>query len=162
MRSQTAGECLDLFRERFSLTKVYVLHKDSYDPSIDSKFWVQDDPDNVVTPIRSTDDIGTVISALGAAPAGQTYGILVLPADRFFAEREAIFTAANPKAFKTFWSVPDFVAPNKASGGHGVSQVNSGRYMASQVDKIWETHAIPKNPRWLVVSAKDDFTTVWQ
>ena len=34
--------------------------------------------------------------------------------------------------------------------------------MASQVDKIWDNNnAIPRNPRWLVVSPKRDFTPLF-
>jgi hypothetical protein len=160
MRSQHAGECMEEFREGLSdLKRVYVLHKGGYEPSNAAKFWVEDGDGNQLVTIATGDTTANVIASLDMAPAGQEYGLLVLPADRFFSEREAIFTAAAGRNFKTFWSVTDFVGPNKAYGGHGVPQKTAGRYMAWQVDKIWDNNGrIPKNPRWLTVKKADVVT----
>ena len=129
------------------LTKIYILHKASYTPSEDAIYWLPNDTLNVMVPIALADNIATTISNLPQAPAGETYGILVLPADRFFGERETSISAATSRRFPTYWSVTDFVGQGGAAGGCGVPQLLSGRFMAERVANIWTKNAIP-TPRF--------------
>jgi ABC-type uncharacterized transport system substrate-binding protein len=147
MRSQNTGDCCEEFRESLpDLTRIYFLHKAGYTPSEDAKYWLPNDPLNVSVPIALADNIATTISNLAQAPSGETYGILVLPADRFFGERANLITAATSKGFPTYWSVTDFVGAGGAFGGYGVPQAVSGRFMAERVANIWTNTAIPSPP----------------
>ena len=103
-----------------------------------------------MVPIALADNIATTISNLPQAPAGETYGILVLPADRFFGERETSISAATSRRFPTYWSVTDFVGQGGAAGGCGVPQLLSGRFMAERVANIWTKNAIP-TPRFVSI-----------
>jgi hypothetical protein len=148
MRSQNTGDCYEEFRSSLpDLTRIYILHKAGYTPSEDADYWLPNDSLNVLVPIALTDNIATTISNLDQAPTGETYGILVLPADRFFGDRKALIDAATLRGFPTYWSVTDFVDDaGGAFGGCGVPQVVAGRFMAERVANIWTKNAIPSPP----------------
>ena len=154
MRSQNIGDCYEEFRGSLpDLTRISFLHKAGYTPSEDAKYWLPNDQQNVLVPIALGDDIATSISKLEQAPAGETYGILLLPADRFFGEREILISAATSRGFPTYWSVPDFVGPGQggAAGGCGVPQLLSGRFMAERVANIWTNKGAIPTPRFVPI-----------
>ena len=85
-------------------------------------------------------------------------GLLVLPADWFFAEPQHITDLARQQQLPDFWPVTDWVNSNASSaiGGYGVSQQRCGELLGEQIAEVWK-NGIPKGPgkRWLAVKDSD-------
>jgi hypothetical protein len=127
-RPQLIRQCLNKFKALLPQGHaIYALHRVDNFPSALALRKIR----HLVTPVpvKDTDDPAAIVGNLTKA----THGLLVLPADRFFAAGDAIVTAANP--MPTYWTTPDW--PAGSTGAFGYPQYSCGRYMAERVARIW-------------------------
>jgi hypothetical protein len=130
-RPQLIKRCLQRFRLKFPNRTYYALHRVGNFASEDALRKIR--ARVTVVPVLDTDDPATIVEDL--QPDG-TMGLLVLPADRFFAVASEIVTAAGQMA--TYWTTPDWPPPNALSGAHGYRQAICGQYMAERVACFWQ------------------------
>jgi len=124
--------------------KIYVLHKKDYYPSEEAlKRLKESNPYNSkieVVEVSSYGEIEDKISGI-AGPGG----LLILPADWFFAKASKIFPIVQRKGLPDFWPVTDWVKQDGtgAVAGYGVSQLMSGEILAQQIGEYWKTNQFP-------------------
>lgn len=136
--------------------QVVVLHDSNYTPSEDGLDKIkQAYPHAQDRNVHSPNDVKNVI-----ANASPKTGVLLLAVDWMFGSARDIIGWASNKGALDFWLVTDWVVPTSnasAFGGYGVPQERSGRYLAPQLDAIW--NGGQPNPRWKHVQPND---RVWK
>jgi hypothetical protein len=67
-------------------------------------------------------------------------GLLILPADWFFAARQEITEWARQQQLPDFWPVTNWVIGDQKSpiGGFGVSQQKCGELLGEQIAEVWK------------------------
>jgi hypothetical protein len=146
LRPQLASVGISKFKKaQPTLTKIVLLHRQSYGPSDQAKKSLgSKKPPVKLATVKDTDDPSVEVSKWRSlVPANEVHGLFVLPADRFFGWATEIQTAAEAagaakSAMKTFWSTTDW--PKNSDGGYGFPQKVCGRYMAERVASIWENN----------------------
>lgn len=146
------------FKKRGNIKKVYALARAGYSPSDKASAWLGKKVEDFIY-VADTDDIQDAINHI---PNVADRGLLVLPADRFFAFADDIvqWTGSMP----TFWSAPDYPM-DPSFGGYGIAQNTCGRFLAERVASIWKNesagqtglNAIP-NPKWVAIDP--DYATL--
>jgi hypothetical protein len=136
-RPQLIRQCLSRFNRHVPRgTIIHALHRQDHVPSTDALRRLGNRVQ--IEPVKDTEDPGSVVDRIDVR-AG-THGLLVLPADRFFAAAADIHRRATAKRMPTFWTTPDW--PADANGAYGYKQEVCGRYMAERVGRIWD-HNVP-------------------
>jgi hypothetical protein len=140
-----------------ALTKVYVLVKEGYPPCLDALRQIEKSnvgPGPTVVNVPNASDIESTIVNLDK----NSGGLLVLPADWFFAEPQHITDVARLQQLPDFWPVTDWVnsSDSSAIGGYGVSQQRCGELLGEQIAEVWK-NGVPKGAgkRWLFVKDSD-------
>jgi hypothetical protein len=131
--------------------KIYVLHKKDYYPSEQALNKLKENnPYGSKIEVVEISSYGEIESKInGIAGPG---GLLILPADWFFAKASKIFPVVQSKGLPDFWPVTDWVKPDGtgAVAGYGVSQLMSGEILAQQIDEYWKTEKFPTGKKqWL-------------
>jgi len=149
-RPQLIRQCYNKFKNiHGTMTKTYALHRADNFASADALRKVR----RLVTPVAvadSEDPVTKVQQLNGTA----TDGLLVLPADRFFAVAAGIVTAAGQ--MPTYWTTPDWPSGLSGhSGAFGYPQNTCGRYMAERVARIWMNNNQPPNPKDVKIPASE-------
>jgi hypothetical protein len=132
-RPKLIKDCLDKFQSKFANRTYYALHRVDNFASVDALRKIKSQIKLV--PVKDTENPVTIVQNLEPAKDRNTMGLLVLPADRFFAVASDIVTAAGQMA--TYWTTPDWPTPNALSGAYGYRQGICGRYMAERVACFW-------------------------
>jgi hypothetical protein len=130
-RPQLIKRCLDKFILKFPGRTYFALHRVGNYASDDAARRIKSRA--TLVPVLDTQDPAAIVGGLGP---DRTKGLLVLPADRFFAAASDIVTAAGQMA--TYWTTPDWPAPNVLSGAYGYRQAICGQYMAERVACFWQ------------------------
>jgi len=145
MRSQTAGECLELFKATVpSLKKVFGLHKKDYPPAKEAlkrlkpsirKARVSFKP--IV--VASHRDIEAKLLEIAKKEAPGQAGVLVLPDDLVLSASRLIARLGQEKRLPTFFPTTDWVNSDSPSalGGYGVPQFACGEAAAAYIYKIF-------------------------
>jgi hypothetical protein len=189
-RHQTAAKALRNFVASFAtpLTTVVALHKQGYNPSSEALRRITDEAATpprinlVLLPVSGPGNIRSALNSLPVQPPNT--GILVLPADMFFAYGDDIINwvqntgiGSSRQVLPTFFFAPDWVRPSVAGriirsafGAYGVAQgtysvggvaqSTCGAKMADKVDVVL-SQGVPKNPvnRWTAATDPPDF--IW-
>jgi hypothetical protein len=132
-RPQLIRKCLQNFkRHATGVTTFHVLHRLDHVASADALRQIR----NQVT-LHSVDDVfDDPVNVVASIRGDATHGLLVLPADRFFAVGDDIVRAAQLQNMPTYWTAPDW--PTSSTGAFGYPQNACGRYMAERVGRIWD------------------------
>ena len=140
-----------------ALTKVYVLVKEGYAPCLDALRLIEQSnvgPGPTVVNVSRPGAIESAITYLDK----NSGGLLILPADWFFAARQEITEWARQQQLPDFWPVADWVIGDQKSplGGFGVSQQKCGELLGEQIAEVWK-NGIPKGSgkRWVYVKDGD-------
>lgn len=135
-RPQLIRACLRKFKQLTGVATVHALHRQDHAPSTEALRGLKGAK---VEPVRDDQNPATVVSNIDTS-AG-THGLLVLPADRFFAAANDIVTSATANHMQTYWTTPDW--PTGSYGAYGYEQRLCGRYMAERVGRIWDRDGPP-------------------
>jgi hypothetical protein len=156
-RSQTAGECFQLFLTTVpSLSEVYVLHKAGYGPSEVALGQVKASaPANVtVIPVNidTAADFAPGLGGLSKRDPDQPahVGIHVLPVDVSLGAAPRLIGFASDLYLPTFFPITDWVKPDlpSALGGYGVPQYTCGKLLAERVDYARDNGVPLPRPRF--------------
>jgi hypothetical protein len=131
--------------------------KEGYAPCLDALRLIEQSnagPGPTVVNVSRPGAIESAITNLG----NNSGGLLILPADWFFAARQQITELARQQQLPDFWPVTDWVISDDKSpiGGYGVSQQKCGELLGEQIAEVWK-NGIPKGfgKRWLSVKDAD-------
>jgi hypothetical protein len=129
--------------------QIYVLTKKDYPPTQMAFASLPNSPDIVEVKVSNLGEIATAI------PNMTPGGLLVLPADLFFANAPRIIELAQAQKLPDFWPVTDWVksALPSALAGYGVPQLMCGQMLGDRVFEYW-TQGWP-NQRFTVVNPPD-------
>jgi len=139
-RPQLIKRCFHNLRVKFPNRTYYALHRVGNYPSDDALRRIKSKV--TLVPVLDTQDPPTIVQSLGP---DEFMGLLVLPADRFFAVASDIVRAAGQMA--TYWTTPDWPTPNVLSGAHGYPQAICGQYMAERVACFWQGLSQPNQKK---------------
>jgi hypothetical protein len=143
--------CFNDFKGDFKgARQFYALNKHPYTPTDSAAALLGSDVKLIN--VAPTDSIQAIIHKI---PQGSG-GLLVLPADRFFAAKDDIVQWAEvDQKLLTFWTVTDWVGTGTAGpfGGSGFPQQTCGQYLAERIASIWSSanHITIPNPPWTKV-----------
>jgi putative ABC transport system substrate-binding protein len=149
MRSQTADECLELFKATVpSLKTVYALHKPKYSPATRAVKFLRQAAGRarvkfVPVTVQSHADIEKAMTKIPTSSGKPSAGVLVLPDDLVLSAWQHITEIAREKRIPTFFPVTDWVkkeAPS-ALAGFGVPQRRCGEAAAAHMYKV--LHGVP-------------------
>ena len=154
-RHQTARKCFDYFVDTTvpHLNAIIPLHKTDYNPSIQALALVEDQARQkhiTIPTVLQAYDQDTLNNVLADLPSSARTGLLVLPADLFFANAPNIINAAQHK-LPTHFFTTDWVsrALPSAVSGWGVSQLTCGELMAERVKYVWDKGVPIPETRWV-------------
>lgn len=141
-RPQLIRFCLSRFKQRApQVTTFHALHRQDNVPSTEALRRLGKRIPVQIEPVKDSEDPVSVVNGINVS-AG-THGLLVLPADRFFAYADGIVSKAREKGILTFWTTPDDNWPAGANGAYGYKQEVCGGYMAERVGRIWDHGGVP-------------------
>jgi hypothetical protein len=142
-RPQLIRPCFNRFKHRApSGTRFHALHRQDHVPSTDALRRLGPNQVEFINPVKDNENPADVVNNI-TIPTGETHGLLVLPADRFFAAADDIISRATAKGMMTFWTTSDENWPAGANGGYGYKQEVCGRYMAERVGRVWDRGGVP-------------------
>lgn len=142
-RPQLIRPCFNTFKNSAPQgTRFHALHRQDHLPSTDALRRLGKNQVEFINPVKDDENPADVVNDI-TVPAGETHGLLVLPADRFFAAADEIITRATAKGMMTYWTVSDENWPAGANGGFGYKQELCGRYMAERVGRVWDRGGVP-------------------
>jgi len=158
-RSQKGKEYFNNFLETVPSLKdqskfIHVLNKQNYFPSDEAlKAMKLGNPHNariLTVPVTNYNDVAQKILDIDPAKPG---GLIILPADWFFAKTLDIINAARAKNLPDFWPVADWVKQDGtgAVAGYGVSQLMSGELLGERIDQYWKNGIPTGANQWLKV-----------
>jgi hypothetical protein len=132
--------------------KLFVLTKKNYKPT-DEAF---SDLPNFPNPAIVRVNVSSFGEIAAGIPADTPGGILVLPADLFFADAPKIIKLADDRKLPDFWPVTDWVKPAlpSALAGYGVPQLMCGEMLGDRIADYWAQGGVP-NPPFKVVNDSD-------
>ena len=144
MRSQTAGECLELFKATVpSLKKIFGLHKKDYGPANNALSRLKPSIRRAGVAfkpilVESHKDIEAKLLDIARKEAPGQAGVLALPDDLVLSASRLIATIGRDKKLPTFFPTTDWVTSGSPSalGGYGVPQKVCGEAAAVYVYKI--------------------------
>jgi hypothetical protein len=157
-RAQKGRQYYDKFLDTVPILKtagqkVFVLTKKNYKPT-DEAFSALPNSPNIVR--VNVSNFGEIAAGI---PAGTPGGILVLPADLFFADAPKIIKLADDRKLPDFWPVTDWVKPAlpSALAGYGVPQLMCGEMLGDRIADYWAQGGVPRPPFDVV----NDSNFVW-
>jgi hypothetical protein len=154
-RAQKGRQYYDKFLDTVPILKtagqkVFVLTKKNYKPT-DEAFQALPNSPNIVR--VNVSNFGEIAAGI---PANTPGGILVLPADLFFADAPQIIKLAHDRKLPDFWPVTDWVKPAlpSALAGYGVPQLMCGEMLGDRIADYWAQGGVP-SPPFKVVNDSD-------
>jgi hypothetical protein len=159
-RSQFGRDYYDNFYATVAtpaMTKIYVLMKEGYAPCLDALRLIEKFSNISIKPTVVNVPNPSAIESTIKGLVKKSGGLLVLPADWFFAKRQFITEWARQQELPDFWPVTDWIISDEGSplGGWGVSQQKCGELLGEQIAEVWKNGIPSGGKRWLFVKDRD-------
>ena len=143
------------------LTTIYVLVKEGYPPALDTLRDIDRINPSIDPTVVNVPTAEVIEETIMGLPLGSG-GLLLLPADWFFAQPQKITNWARRQMLPDFWPVTDWVnnTASSALSGYGVPQKKCGELLGRRIAEIWNNNGnIPPGIKFPAVQRRD---IVWQ